>query len=163
MTSDGEVMLTSSYGAFEEFGRDMTRGGGRGVSCDGKRYTAIRKSKTHLFIWNAPSASELGDSRDVVFKVTAASGASGNFRQNAVTLVPDDSLERPPSDDGLESPPSEDALKTRNAGDRTTGAVAAVVVAAFVFVVAAAIAYRRRQTQMHVQYVDAVELSKQFE
>ena len=164
---DGEAMLTASNGEFEDFGMDMKGipGNSIGVSCQGKRYTVMRRAKTHLFIWNAPSQLDLRNKSDVVFKVTAASGESKKLRQSMVTLSADDRLERPLDDssqmpsagNGVGSPPDESSKAL--SVDDDMGAVAAVFIVACVLVAGvAAAAYKNRSSPKNASsYIQMVE------
>ena len=127
----GEMMVTCSHGSFEEFGRrlDGNVRYGNGVQCDGKRYsTSFRKPNTR-FVWNAPDATDLGSTTNVVFKVTTASGWNGAFRNNRATFAANQALPPPPPGAASETPPP-GARDEANAAHGTAETTVSAAVAA---------------------------------
>ena len=106
----GEMMVTASFGVFEEFGvnLDGALNHGPGVACGGLRYdtsSGFRKTNTR-FIWVAPSVSALNGTDGVVgFKVTTAGGKHSAFRNNRGSFFTNDQLPVPIAGANSSTPP----------------------------------------------------------
>lgn len=92
---EGELLLTASAGAFEEFGQhnDGKLNYGRATMCDGKRSNLKGDWSTAMFVWTAPTLAV--ENGGVKFRITTARGSHAGFRQNDVTLSPNADLPLP--------------------------------------------------------------------
>lgn len=104
----GELMVTTSFGTFVELAKklDGQTQYGHGTECEGKRYNTEKFMKPNTrFIWVAPTDQELNGTSAVVFKVTAASGRSGAFRNNQATFLARADLQKPVPGAASATPP----------------------------------------------------------